>query len=108
MVSQFEKNRTRVERPIDHNKDRQSVSRIINILWDSFPFISTISETNKWSSEDKNGVDLVLDLRDRAASAFGFDQIKIQVKSSEFMVQAFFEKGQQIEKQYGYNWRDSK
>lgn len=107
-TSEANRHKRRYESPADRSRERESVNRIINILWHNFPFIASIAETDKWSVEDKNGIDLVLSLRSQAADTFGFAQINIQAKSSESMIETFFENGKQIEKQYGHNWRDTK
>lgn len=90
----------------DELKEKKFVEKVMTLLYHYFWFIETIEETERYSYLDSIGVDLVLAVCPDLADVLGFSQISVQVKSSETGVMSFFEKGQQLEKEHGHNWRD--
>lgn len=74
----------------------KSVIKVQIVLLSNFSFIKAIKETRRRGREDRQGIDLKVILHQDVAALLGFDEIRIQVKSSEYWIEEFIEKGKQI------------
>lgn len=84
----------------------ESVATVVRLFSNKklFPWITAIEETEKFSSEDRRGFDLIFTLDNIFAELTGLPVVRVQVKSSETGVDGFLAKGKKLNGYTGRQW----